>query len=196
MGEMAMDIHRSIEILEAADFYLYRRVVNGSELISAQLVYPAADLYVEVDSLIDGILLRFSGLTGNHTHHCPDTGSLRNAIQRQVQSAKAAWDAEGLPPAFPDLERWLEGLELQLVQRLNQTNAEHGYCIECIWLAADFSLKCLYRGAVIRVNEELMTAIGVDGKRVAIPLNIALALLDEMGGMEEQQIEEPEALAS
>ncbi len=191
-----MDIHGSIRMLEAAGFNLYRRIVNGSELISALLVYPPVDLYAEVDSLIDGTLLRFDGLAGNHVFNCTDTTILRNAIQSQIQSATETWDKAGLPPAYPDLEAWFQGPDLQTIQQIRQMKVEHGYGVESIWLTRNSGLKCLYRGAVIKVNGELMTAIAVDGKRVAIPLKIALALLDEMGGMEEQQIEEPEELES
>ena len=191
-----MDIHGSIEMLEAAGFHLYRRIVNGSELISALLVYPPVDLYAEVDSLIDGTLLRFDGLAGNHAFNCTDTSMARNAIQTQILSATETWDGAGLPAAYPDLEAWFQGPDLQTIQRIRQMKVAHGYGIESIWLTRNAAFKCLYRGAVIKVDDELMTAVAVDGKRVAIPLNIALALLDEMGGMEEQQIEEPEALVS
>ena len=191
-----MDINGALEMLEAAGFHLYRRVVNRSELIGALLVYPPIDLYAEVDSLIDGTLLRFKDLAGEHAFNCTDTTMLQNAIQTQVQSAKKTWDGAGLPAAYPDLEVWFQGPELQTIQQIRQMKVEHGYDIEHIWLTGDCGFKCLYRGAVIKVNDELMTAIGVDGKRHAIPLKAALALLDEMGGLAEQQIEEPQALES
>jgi hypothetical protein len=72
--------------------------------------------------------------------------------------------------------------------------ASCGDGFEAIWLTRKSGFKCLYRGAVIAVNKKLITAIGVDGKRVEIPLDIALALLDEMDGLEKQQIEEPKEL--
>ena len=191
-----MDINGSIETLEAAGFRLYRRIVNGPELISALLVYPPVDLYAEVDSLFDGTLLRFKGAAGDHTFNCTDSATLENAIQTQMQSALEKWDGAGLPPAYRDLDAWFQGPDLKTVQRLRQLKAEHGYGIECIWLTSDFGVKCLYRGAVIKVDEELMTAVGVEGKRIAIPLTIALAVLDDMGGLEEQHIKEPAELES
>jgi hypothetical protein len=189
-----MDINKAIEMLETAGFHLYRRIVNGSELTSALLVYPPVDLYTEVDNLIDGVLLRFNGIAGSHVCNCIDTTILRNAVQTQIQSAVEAWSEKGLPPAYPDLEEYLAGPDIEIIQQIRQMKVEHGIGIEFIWLAWNSGFKCLYRGAVIRVNDELVTAVGVDGKRVEIPLKIALALLDEMGGLEEQQIEQPEAL--
>ena len=189
-----MDINKAIEMLETAGFHLYRRIVNGSELTSALLVYPPVDLYAEVDSLIDGVLLRFNGPAGSHVFNCIDMTVLRNAIQTRIQSAVETWSEKGLPPAYPDLEEYLVGPDIEIIQQIRQMKVEHGVGIEDIWLAWNSGFKCLYRGAVIRVNDELMTAIGVDGERVEIPLKIALALLDEMGGLEEQPIEMPEEL--
>lgn len=189
-----MDINEAIEMLKAAGFHLYRRIVNGPELIGALLVYPPVDLYAEVDSLIDGALLRFNGVAGDHTFNCTDTTIFQNAIQTQIQSAIGTWGEKGLPPAYPDLEEWFQGPDLKTIQQLRQMKVEHGHEIEAIWLTRNFGFKCLYRGAIIGVNGELMAAVGVDGKRVAIPLKIALALLDEMGGLEEQKLEEPEVL--
>ena len=189
-----MDIHEAIEIQETAGFHLYRRIVNGPGLIGALLVYPSVDLYAEVDSLIDGVLLRFNSLAGEHTFKCTDTSSLQTAIHTQIQSAMDTWDKRGLPPAYPDLEEWFQGPDLKTVQQITQMEVEHGHSIDAIWLTRKAGFKCLYRGAVIAVNDELMTAIGVDGERVPIPLKTALALLDEMGGLEEQQVEEPDVL--
>lgn len=181
-------------MLEVAGFHLYRRIINGSELITAMLVYPAADLYAEVDSLIDGALLRINGLTGEHIFNCTDTSHFQHIIESQIQSTTDMWAEKGLPPAYPDLEGWFHGAELKTVQQLRQMQVEHGHGIDTIWLTRNFGFKCLYRGAVIGVDDELMAAIGVDGKRVPIPLKTAFALLDEMGGLEEQPLEEPEQL--
>lgn len=189
-----MDINEAIEMLETAGFHLYRRVVNGPDLISALLVYPSVDLYAEVDSLIDGVLLRCNGLAGDHAFKCTDTPVFQNAVRTQIQCTMETWDEKGLPPAYPDLEEWFQGSDLKTIQQLKQMNVEHGHGIGAIWLTRKAGFKCLYRGAVIAVNDKLMTAISVDGQRVVIPLKIGLALLDEMGGLEEQQIEEPEAL--
>jgi hypothetical protein len=189
-----MDINEAIEMLETAGFHLYRRVVNGPDLISALLVYPPVDLYAELDSLIDGVLLRYNGLAGDHAFKCTDPTILQNTIRTQIQCTMETWDEKGLPPAYPDLEAWFQGSDLKTIQQLKQMTVEHGHGIEAIWLTRKAGFKCLYRGAVIGVNDKLMTAISVDGKRIAIPLKIGLALLDEIGGLEEQQIAEPEAL--
>jgi hypothetical protein len=189
-----MDIHEAIEMLETAGFHLYRRIVNGPELISALLVYPPVDFYADVDSLIDGVLLRLNSLAGDHTFRCADTISLQTAVHTQIQSAMDMWDERGLPPAYPDLEEWFQGSDLKTIQQITQMEVEHDHGIDSIWLTRKAGFKCLYRGAVIAVNNELMTAIGVDGKHVPIPLKTALALLDEMGGLEEQQLEEPDVL--
>jgi hypothetical protein len=189
-----MDINQANELLETAGFHLYRRIVNGPDLISALLVYPPVDLYAEVDSLIDGVLLRFNSLAGDHTFKCTETTSLQTAIHTQIQSAMDTWDERGLPPAYPDLEEWFQGPDLKTIQQIKRMKVERGHGIDSIWLTRKAGFKCLYRGAVIAVNNELMTAIGVDGKHVPIPLKTALALLDEMGGLEEQQLEEPDVL--
>ncbi|MGD2074581.1 MAG: hypothetical protein PVG38_06620 [Gammaproteobacteria bacterium] len=189
-----MEINDAIRTMEAAGFHLYRRIVNGSDLITALLVYPPVDMYAEVDSLLDGVLLRLNSLAGDQAFKCIDRGSLMDTLRAQIQAANAAWEAKGLPPAFPDLEQWFEGAELSTIQRLRSMKASCGDGFEAIWLTRKSGFKCLYRGAVIAVNKKLITAIGVDGKRVEIPLDIALALLDEMDGLEKQQIEEPKEL--
>jgi hypothetical protein len=189
-----MDINESIKAMEAAGFHLYRRIVNGSDLISALLVYPPVDMYAELDGLIDGVLLRLNSLAGEHAFKCIDRNALLDAIRIQIRSAKTAWEAHGLPPAYPDLEQWFDGAELRTIRRLRRMKVSHGEGFETIWLTRKSGFKCLYRGAVIAVNKKLKTAIGVDGKRVEIPLDTALALLDEMEGLEKQQIEEPNEL--
>lgn len=189
-----MDINEAIEKLGAAGFYLYRLLRQGNGLCGAMMVHTETDLYLTVRLFDDGLCSYLSG-------DCigPQGGLFVNFGELHAKLPMLLTQAEKQRDALAEYYgRQAAELDVRTLLQVKELKDHTGRGLEPCWLSEIGSIKGVYRGVILEINDSLRV-IGFDdcvlrsdvsGETSGLPLEDVLDQIDEAGGYEEELVEE------
>jgi hypothetical protein len=190
----AMDINEAIETLEAAGFYLYRRLRQGNELCGAMMVHTETDLYLAVRLFDDGLCSYLSGeCIASQGGLFVNFDELRAKLPMLLNQAERQRDTLSEYYGTQDAE-----LDVRIPIQLKELKDQTGRALEPYWLGESGCMKGVYRGVILEINDSLRV-IGFDdcvlrsdaaNESSGLPLEEVFEQIDEAGGYEDERIEE------
>jgi len=189
-----MDINEAIETLEAAGFHLYRRLRHGDELCGAMMVHTETDLYLAVRLFDDGLCTYLSGdCIGSQGGLFVNFGELQAKLPMLLMQAEKQRDALAEYYGKQAAE-----LDVRILIQVKELKGHTGRGLETCWLSEIGSIKGVYRGVILEINDSLrvigfddcVLRSGVASETSGLALEEVLDQIDEAGGYEEELIEE------
>ena len=201
-----MYIHEVIRLLEDNGFHLCSKKLKGNRPFSAILVQTTYDLYAKVctSNQYEATQVTFSG--PGLLKYKPDRGifsyteELQERISKHIQYAEERMDMQ-----LDKHDKFDEALDVMVAEQVAELKRETGRGFDFVWYGEGNYLKGLYRGAVLEINNHLRV-IWCDGHEVlcddldddypesgedaGISLQDAFDQIDDIGRLEERQIEE------
>jgi len=201
-----MNIDEVINLLEDNGFHLCSKKLEGSRPFFAYLVQTTYDLYAKVfmGDQYWATQVAFSG--PGRLKNEPDRGifSFTEELQERITS-HIQYAEQQMKMPLEKYDKVDAALDLTVAEQVAELKQETGRGFEFVWYGEGDYLKGLYRGAVLEINNHLRV-IWCDGHEVrrddldddypesgedaGISLQEAFDQIDDMGRLEEQQIEE------
>lgn len=189
-----MDINEAIETLKAAGFHLYRRVRHGNELCGAMMVHTGTDLYLAVRLFDDGLCSYLSGeCIGSQGGLFVNFGELQAKLPMLLTQAEKQRDALAEYYCKQPVEH-----DVRIPIQVKELKGHTGRGLEPCWLSEIGSIKGVYRGVILEINDSFrvtgfddwVSRSDASGETSGLPLEEVLDQIDEAGGYEEELIEE------
>jgi len=189
----AMDISEAIDTLEAAGFHLYRRLRHGNELCGAMMVHTETDLYLAVRMFDDGLCSYLSGeCIGVQGGLFVNFGELQAKLPILLTEAEKQRETLTEYYGKQDAE-----LDMRIPIRLKELKDHTGRVIKPFWWGEVGSIKGVYRGVILEIND-CLRVIGFDdcvlrsdssNEHSGLPLEEVLDEIDKAGGYEEERLD-------